>query len=96
MISEEDVEALRVLEPFLLEELDVPILLCPLLTTGCLCTGHVDAIQYRSKKEKNKGLLKILKCTTVSQYKEFIVYLRQTGQLDLANFIASSKGKSVI
>ena len=96
MINEEDVEALRVLEPFLLEELDVPILLCPLLTTGCLYTGHVDAIEYRSKEEKNQELLKIFKCATVSQYKDLIVCLRQTGQLNLADMLASYKGKSII
>ena len=97
VLSEEELEKMRVLRPFLIKEMNVESLLDPLLTAGCIHDRHVAAIkQYKTKEEMNGELLDILKRRSISQYKQFIKCLHETNQQHVINKIENCQGELLV
>jgi len=91
MITDEELEKLKVLEPVLVDILDTSVVNA-LLKTGCISAGHVQAIMKQtSDRRKNGELLNIMKHRSFAQYKQFIQCLHETHQTQVIHLLASYK-----
>jgi len=93
LLTDEELEKLRVLEPVLVDMMDTSVVNA-LLKTVCISAGHVQAIMKQtSDRDKNEELLNIMKHRSFAPYKQFIQCLHETHQTQVIHLIDSYKCK---
>jgi len=93
LLTDKELEKLRVLEPVLVDMMDISVVNA-LLKTRCISAGHVQAIvKQTSDRDKNGELLNIIKHRSFAQYKQFIQCLHETHQNQVIHLLDSYKRK---
>ena len=92
-LQDEEMRKLRVLRPFLVDNICLDGLLDQLLANGCISRMQFDGIrQHASDANKIREMLDILERRSYEQLKVFVSCLKSTHQKQIAQEIESTGG----